>query len=119
MNAKKVVDALAALAHEYRLGVYRLLVEAGPEGLNAGTIASQLRLPPSSLTFHLQQLHRAGLITQERNSRQLIYAADFAAMNKLVGYLTENCCGGTSSCAAACTPQPVIKRASKKSTKAA
>lgn len=96
MKAKQAVNALAALAHEYRLRVYRMLVEAGPEGLNAGTIAGRLKLPPSSLTFHLQQLHRAGLVTQARNSRQLIYSADFAVMKGLVGYLTENCCGGAS-----------------------
>src|SRR5262245_34910432 len=96
MKAADAVAALAALAHDYRLSVYRMLVVAGPEGLNAGTIAGKLKLPPSSLTFHLQQLHRAGLITQERNSRQLIYAADFDAMNGLVAYLTENCCGGSS-----------------------
>jgi ArsR family transcriptional regulator len=105
MKAKQAVQALAALAHENRLGVYRMLVEAGPEGLNAGTIASRLRVPPSSLTFHLQHLHRVGLITQERNSRQLIYAADFAVMNDLVGYLTENCCGrGAALCATECGP---------------
>jgi DNA-binding transcriptional ArsR family regulator len=119
VNSKQTVDALAALAHESRLGVYRLLVEAGPEGLSAGTIASRLKLPASSLTFHLQQLHRAGLVTQERNSRQLIYAADFGAVNALVGYLTENCCGGASSCAVACAPEPAAKKASRKSTKAA
>lgn len=66
MNAKQAMDAVAALAHEYRLGVYRLLVEAGPDGLDAGTIASRLKLPPSSPTFHLQQLYRARLVTQER-----------------------------------------------------
>ena len=119
MNAKQAVDALAALAHEYRLGVYRLLVEAGTEGLNAGTIAGRLKLPPSSLTFHLQQLHRVGLVTQQRNSRQLIYAADFGAMNDLVGYLTENCCGGVSSCAVACAPQSAAKKATRKSINAA
>ena len=119
MNSKDAVDALAALAHEYRLGVYRLLVEAGPEGLTAGKIATRLKLPPSSLTFHLQQLHRAGLITQERNSRQLIYAADFDAMNGLVGYLTENCCGGASSCASACAPDSAARKTTRKSTKAA
>lgn len=119
MKAPVAVAALAALAHEYRLSVYRMLVEAGPEGLNAGTIAGRLKLPPSSLTFHLQQLHRAGLITQERNSRQLIYAADFEAMNGLVGYLTENCCGGASSCSVACAPETAVRKASKKSSKAA
>jgi ArsR family transcriptional regulator, arsenate/arsenite/antimonite-responsive transcriptional repressor len=117
MNSKQAVAALAALAHEHRLSVYRRLVEAGPEGLNAGTIAARLKVPPSSLTFHLQNLHRAGLVTQERRSRELIYAADFAEMNGLVGYLTENCCGGTSSCAAACAPAEVKK--SKRSSRAA
>jgi ArsR family transcriptional regulator, arsenate/arsenite/antimonite-responsive transcriptional repressor len=104
MNSRQAVAALAALAHEHRLSVYRMLVEAGPEGLNAGTIAARLKVPPSSLTFHLQNLHRAGLVTQERRSRELIYAADFAEMNGLVGYLTENCCGGSSSCGEACAP---------------
>jgi ArsR family transcriptional regulator len=120
MNHKQAVGALGALAHDHRLGVYRLLVEAGPEGLNAGTIATKLKLAPSSLTFHLQQLHRVGLVTQERNSRQLIYAADFSAMNSLVSYLTENCCAGSESeCGAACAPVREIKKASRKSTKAA
>lgn len=117
MNAKNAVAALAALAHEHRLSVYRMLVEAGPEGLNAGTIAARLKVPPSSLTFHLQNLHRAGLVTQERRSRELIYAADFNEMNGLVGYLTENCCGGESSCATQCVPAEAKK--SSKRTKAA
>lgn len=97
MNASRAVSALAALAHDYRLSIYRMLVEAGPQGLNAGTIAARLHLPPSSLTFHLQHLHRAGLLSQQRKGRELIYAADFEAMNGLVGYLTENCCGGEAS----------------------
>jgi ArsR family transcriptional regulator, arsenate/arsenite/antimonite-responsive transcriptional repressor len=120
MKLETAVAALSALAHEYRLGVYRLLVEAGPEGLNAGTIAARLKLPPSSLTFHLQQLHRAGLVTQQRNSRQLIYAADFEAMNGLVGYLTENCCAGSSTdCGEECAPVPATRKRAKKSSKAA
>jgi DNA-binding transcriptional ArsR family regulator len=120
MKAKQVVAALSALAHEHRLGVYRLLVEAGPEGLNAGTIASKRKLPPSSLTFHLQNLHRAGLITQERSSRQLIYAADFRAMNELVGYLTENCCGGgEAACTTSCEPAREVKKTAKRAVKAA
>jgi DNA-binding transcriptional ArsR family regulator len=114
MNHKTAVDALAALAHEHRLGIYRLLVEAGPEGRNAGSIAADLGLPPSSLTFHLQQLHRAGLITQRRDSRLLIYAADFSAMSGLVGYLTENCCGGNvEECDAACAPKPAVRKTRK------
>jgi DNA-binding transcriptional ArsR family regulator len=120
MKSKEVVDALAALAHEHRLGVYRLLVEAGPEGVNAGAIAARLKLPPSSLTFHLQQLHRAGLITQQRNSRQIIYAADFTAMNDLVGYLTENCCAGSQTdCATECAPVREGKKTARKSRKVA
>ena len=120
MNSKQAVDALSALAHEYRLGVYRLLVETGPEGLNAGTIAARFKLQPSSLTFHLQNLQRAGLITQQRKSRQLIYAADFDAMNALVAYLTENCCGGgAAACAAACAPVSGAAKAPKKTRKAA
>lgn len=120
MKSRQAITALAALAHEYRLSVYRMLVEAGPTGLNAGTIAGRLKMPPSSLTFHLQQLHRAGLITQERQSRQLIYAADFAAMNALVGYLTENCCAGDSSqCGVECKPVRESARASRKPSKVA
>lgn len=105
MKGPEAVTALAALAHEHRLAVYRMLVEAGPEGLPAGEISARLKLPPSSLTFHLQSLHRAGLISQQRMSRQLIYAADFSTMNALVGYLTENCCAGSAS--AKCSSKPI------------
>lgn len=108
MKTPEVIAALAALAHEYRLAIYRMLVEQGPGGLPAGVIGERLGLPPSSLTFHLQALHRAGLITQQRASRQLLYSADFAAMNGLVGYLTDNCCAAEG---VACCPQPA--RASK------
>ena len=109
MRAPEAVTALAALAHEHRLAVYRMLVEAGPEGLPAGEIAARLKLAPSSLTFHLQSLQRARLISQQRLSRQLIYAADFGTMNGLVGYLTENCCVGSASadCGSKCAPAPV------------
>jgi ArsR family transcriptional regulator len=110
MKAPEAVTALAALAHAYRLAIYRMLVQAGPEGLPAGEIASRLKLPPSSLTFHLQALQRAGLITQERMSRQLIYAADFGTMNSLVGYLTENCCAQSASADYNATCAPVTKR---------
>ena len=116
MKAKQAVEALAALAHEYRLSVYRMLVEAGPQGLTAGTIATKLKIPPSSLTFHIQSLHRAGLVTQERRSRELIYAAEFGAMNNLVGYLTENCCAGSgTTCGPTeqCVPLGAVKRAKK------
>ena len=104
MDATQAVASLAALAHDTRLKVFRMLVERGPEGLPAGAIAERLGLPPSSLTFHLQQLAHAGLITQQRMSRQIICCADFTAMNGLVAYLTENCCGGRP-CAPACAPK--------------
>ncbi|MBB5694381.1 ArsR/SmtB family transcription factor [Muricoccus pecuniae] len=104
MEPKQVVAALGALAHEHRLAAYKLLVEAGPEGLPAGAIAERLGTPSSTLTFHLQQLLHAGLATQRRVSRQIIYAMVPAAMNGLVGYLTENCCGGEAICAPACDP---------------
>jgi ArsR family transcriptional regulator, arsenate/arsenite/antimonite-responsive transcriptional repressor len=105
MQHQGAVAAFSALSHEHRLAVYRLLVEAGPAGLSAGAIAGQLGIPPSSLTFHTQALVRAGLVAQRRESRLLIYSADFAAMNALVAYLTENCCGGQAqSCAPGCKP---------------
>ena len=103
MDAVATIAALGALAHETRLAAFRLLVERGPHGLPAGAIAEALKLPPSSLTFHLQQLMHARLITQRRMGRQIIYATDFAAMNAVVAYLTENCCGG-ASCAPVCEP---------------
>ena len=97
VDNNQAVQALGALAHETRLALFRMLVERGPDGLAAGVIAERLGLPPSSLTFHVQHLHRAGLVTQRRLGRQLIYAADFAAMNTLLGYLPENCCGRGSA----------------------
>ena len=105
MKAPDAVAALGAIAHPHRLAVYRMLVQKGPQGLAAGQISLKLGVPPSSLTFHLQNLRRAGLVSQRRLGRQLIYAADFAAMNGLMGYLTDNCCGG-ASCAPACPPVP-------------
>src|ERR1035438_3169454 len=112
-----VITALSALAHEHRLAIYRSLVERGPEGLSAGAIGERVGLLPSSLTFHLQNLQRAGLITQRRISRQLIYSADFTVMNGLVGYLTENCCGNSeAACSTGCTTSQAakpVKRAAK------
>ena len=104
MKAKDAIEAFGALAHEHRLAVYRLLVERGPEGVPAGHIATRLKLVPSSLTFHLQALQRAGLINRRRESRQLIYSADFDAMNEVVAYLTDNCCVGSGERAPGCTP---------------
>jgi ArsR family transcriptional regulator len=117
MKTAAVIEALGALAHEHRLSIYRLLVQRGPEGLPAGAIGQRVGLLPSSLTFHLQNLRRAGLITQRRESRQLFYSADFTAMNDLVGYLTENCCGNSGvQCSPDCTPalpNKAVKRAAK------
>jgi ArsR family transcriptional regulator, arsenate/arsenite/antimonite-responsive transcriptional repressor len=117
MKTPDVIEALGALAHEHRLAIYRLLVQRGPEGLPAGVIGQRMGILPSSLTFHLQNLQRAGLIAQRRESRQLFYSVDFSVMNGLVGYLTENCCGnGNVECAVSCAPAPpmkVTRRASK------
>ena len=115
METKHAVEALGALAHEYRLQIYRHLVEQGPDGLSAGAIGEAVGLAPSSLTFHLQNLHRAGLIVQRRESRSLIYSVDFDAMNALVGYLTENCCAGSrEACATACKPASTSKTVKRK-----
>jgi DNA-binding transcriptional ArsR family regulator len=115
MQTRHAVTALGALAHDYRLAIYRLLVEQGPAGLAAGAIGEAVGLAPSSLTFHLQNLHRAGLIVQRRESRSLIYSVDFDAINDLVGYLTENCCAGSAaSCATACTPASASKTTKRK-----
>ncbi|HLY56673.1 MAG TPA: helix-turn-helix domain-containing protein [Stellaceae bacterium] len=105
MDPRRTIACLGALAHDTRLAVFRLLVQAGPDGLSAGKIAETIGLPPSSLTFHLQQLSHAGLITQRRVSRQLFYATDFAVMNEVLAYLTENCCGASTACAPACRPE--------------
>ena len=99
MKAASAVEALRALAQEHRLSLFRLLVQAGEKGMPAGAIADALGVPNSSLSFHLGQLRNAGLILQERQHRSLIYRANYAAMNALVGYLLENCCEG-AGCAA-------------------
>jgi ArsR family transcriptional regulator len=114
VTAEKIIAALAALAHAHRLSAYRMLVETGPSGLPAGVVAERLGVPPSSLTFHLQHLFRAELITQRRLSRQLIYAANFRTMNALIAYLTENCCGQSRSAGCdtpACKPDAPTMRA--------
>ena len=110
MQADTAIRARSALAQEHRLAAFRLLVQAGESGLAAGVLAHKLDVPPSSMSFHLAQLANAGLVTQRRESRSIIYSADYAAMNGLMGYLTENCCGGVS-CAedAACQPDPKRK----------
>lgn len=108
MKTKQAIAALGALAQETRLAAFRLLVQAGPEGMPAGDIADKLGLPASSLSFHLAQLTQAGMVVQLRAGRSLIYSIDFQSMNGLMAYLTENCCSGN---AAACTPvcEPATK----------
>jgi len=102
MEKSNAVAALAALAQDNRLDVYRLLVRAGPEGMPAGEIATALRLAPNTLTFHFGRLRMAGLVTVRREGRSMIYAAHFETMNALLGYLTENCCqGAAEKCAPA------------------
>ena len=113
MKTTEVIAALAALAHEHRLGIYRTLVKQGPEGLAAGEIAERVGLVPSSLTFHLQHLTRAGLITQRRVGRQLIYATSFPVMNELIAYLTENCCQGSEVCMPSCAPSTAKARTTR------
>ncbi len=105
MNPPAAVEALGALAQEHRLALFRLLVQAGEEGMPAGAIAESLGVPNSSLSFHLAHLTRAGLIQQRRNGRSLIYTADYGAMNALVAYLLENCCAG-ADCGPATDCQP-------------
>jgi DNA-binding transcriptional ArsR family regulator len=94
MEKIEAITALAALAQDSRLDIFRLLVQTGTEGLPAGQIAERLGLPSNTLSFHLNQLRHAGLVTFRRESRSLIYAAEYAAMNALLAYLTENCCQG-------------------------
>jgi len=95
METIDVVSALAALAQDNRLDVFRLLVQAGPEGMPAGKIATTLKLAPNTLTFHFDRLRGAGLVTVRREGRSMIYAARFDTINALLGYLKENCCQGS------------------------
>src|ERR1044072_3835619 len=107
MENSQAVAALAALAQEHRLAVFRLLVQAGPEGMPAGQVAEAVDLAPNTLTFHFDRLRMAGLVTVRRDGRSMIYAAQYPVMNALLGFLTENCCqGAPEKCApAACAPK--------------
>ena len=113
MEKTDALAALAALAQDNRLDVFRLLVRAGDSGMPAGAVASALDLAPNTLSFHFDRLRQAGLVTCTREGRSLIYAAKYGTMNGLLGYLTENCCEGTgAACApAACKPVAPRKRA--------
>ena len=107
MKSTDVVRALAALAQDTRLAVYRLLVQQGPSGLAAGEIAGQLDVAPATLSFHLKELAHAGLVTSRQEGRFIYYAANFEAMNALVAFLTENCC--VADCGPACGTVVVCK----------
>ena len=106
MEKNEILAALAALAQETRLDTYRLLVEHTPEGLTAGKIAERLGMAPASLSFHLKELTRAGLIVPRQDGRFVWYSADVDAMNGVVGYLTENCCASSAACDPRCAPAP-------------
>jgi ArsR family transcriptional regulator len=114
MEKADAVAALAALAQDNRLDVFRLLVQAGPDGMPAGAVAAALGLVPNTLTFHFDRLRMAGLVTVRREGRSMIYAARFDTMNALLGFLTENCCGGPpEQCAYAATCKPARARRAK------
>jgi DNA-binding transcriptional ArsR family regulator len=98
MKTSDAVAALGALAQDNRLDVFRLLVQAGAEGMAAGDIAERLKISPPTLSFHLAQLRQAGLLVMRRDGRSLIYSADYDGMNELMGFLTENCCAGAGNC---------------------
>jgi ArsR family transcriptional regulator, arsenate/arsenite/antimonite-responsive transcriptional repressor len=115
MKKSSVITALGALSQETRLDIFRLLVQKGPEGMPAGEIGDRLGQPSPTMSFHLNQLRFAGLVSSRRESRSIIYTANYKTMNELLGYLTENCCGGrtelcspefASSCGSKCAPQP-------------
>ena len=109
MESNTAVNALAALAQEHRLAIFRLLVERGPTGVSAGEIGAELRIAPATLSFHLKELNHARLITARQESRYIFYSANFDEMNALVGFLTENCCARDG---VSCRPQVVCARKS-------
>ncbi len=112
METKFAISALASLAQDSRLAIFRALVQEGPEGLPAGRISEATGIPPSSLSFHLKELAHAGMVTSRQEGRFVIYAANFATMDALIAFLTENCCGG-EPCVPECAPaKPTAKRRS-------
>lgn len=118
-DASRAVAALAALAQETRLAIFRLLIEHAPEGLTPGAIARKLELPPATLSFHLKELASAGLIEDRRDGRFIWYRPDVAAMNGLIGYLTENCCraSGSEACVTTCAPSACKPTSARKRSK--
>jgi ArsR family transcriptional regulator, arsenate/arsenite/antimonite-responsive transcriptional repressor len=114
MKKDRAVSALAALAQDNRLDVFRLLVQAGPDGIAAGRVSEELELAPNALTFHFDRLRDAGLVTVRRDGRSMIYAARFETMNDLLAFLTENCCrGAPEACAPAATCKPTRGKRAK------
>jgi ArsR family transcriptional regulator, arsenate/arsenite/antimonite-responsive transcriptional repressor len=116
MDKLDAVAALAALAQEHRLEVYRVLVQAGPDGMAAGEVASAVGIAPNTLSFHFDRLRHAGLVSVARQGRSLIYAARYETMNNLLGYLTENCCGGRPELCAPVACKPVKSPRKRKET---
>jgi DNA-binding transcriptional ArsR family regulator len=111
MKTPQAVKALAALAHDTRLAIYRLLVQQGPDGLSSGTIAERLDIPGATLSFHLKELSHAGMVEPRQDGRFVYYSANYDQMNQLLGYLTENCCQGqTCSATVEWASQPQLKR---------
>lgn len=109
MKTAAAIKALAALSQESRLGIYRLLVQQGPEGLAAGTIAERMEMAGATLSFHLKELAHAGMVSARQDGRFIYYSANYAAMNSLMAYLTENCCQG-QACAVDCKPKSLPQR---------
>jgi ArsR family transcriptional regulator, arsenate/arsenite/antimonite-responsive transcriptional repressor len=122
METKSAVTALAALAQETRLSIFRLLVEVGPEGIPAGAIGEKLEVPPATLSFHLKELSRASLVSSRQESRFIYYMADFAHMAALMTFLTQNCCKGMpqecltvmeSALGGCCAPSPTKRKSAR------
>ncbi|HEV8503397.1 MAG TPA: metalloregulator ArsR/SmtB family transcription factor [Casimicrobiaceae bacterium] len=111
MKAAQAVMSLASLAQDTRLAIYRLLVQQGPQGLAAGTIAARLKLPGATLSFHLKELAHAGMVDARQDGRFVFYSANYTQMNALLGYLTENCCSGQGCATPLAAPVRLRKRA--------
>lgn len=118
METNEAVQSLSALAQASRLAIFRLLVQAGPAGMAAGSIGEQLALPPATLSFHLAGLARAGLARSRQEGRFVIYSAAFERMNDLIAFLTQNCCGGASCAPQACPPETVTGEPHEKTARA-
>jgi len=114
METLNAAELLAALGHESRLAIFRLLVEAGPDGINASAIGEQLTIQPATLSFHLSHLSRVGLIKGERESRFIHYSVNFEAMDELIAFMTHNCCQGTACLPKTATVNTTVKRRGRK-----